>query len=224
MDKPDLSPSPELSRRERRTQQRRTEIVNAATQIFAQKGYAATTTKDIAEAVDLSESSLYSYFHSKREILMAVIKQHRMDVDDLLDKMNHAVDSTALVNMVEHMLDHFFETTTTTRAALGEAWVDSDVYAMIDERMARARQLLKVFLQNQIQAGVFRPLDPEIFAHLILGMYAGLILPFLYGNRPVPSPESRRAYAEALVSLLYNGVLAFPQPGVPVLKAAAEER
>ena len=56
-----------------RTSTRREEIVVIAKGLFADKGYAATSTRDIAEACGLLPGSLYSHFRSKAQILEIVI-------------------------------------------------------------------------------------------------------------------------------------------------------
>ena len=53
------------SRRERRIANRRTLILEAAARLFAEKGFHRTTTRDIAEAADVSEGTLYNYFENK---------------------------------------------------------------------------------------------------------------------------------------------------------------
>lgn len=47
----------------------RTGIVNAATRLFSEKGYAQTTMSDIARAVGLQQSSLYYWFRNKEQLL-----------------------------------------------------------------------------------------------------------------------------------------------------------
>ena len=68
-------PLKEQTRRERRIERQRKIIMDAAAELFAQKGYMATTTKDIADAVDIGESTLYGYFSSKKEVLQAILSQ-----------------------------------------------------------------------------------------------------------------------------------------------------
>ena len=48
-------------------------ILQAAQDLFAQKGYAATSTRDIADAVGIRQPSLYSHFASKAEILLDIL-------------------------------------------------------------------------------------------------------------------------------------------------------
>jgi TetR/AcrR family transcriptional regulator, cholesterol catabolism regulator len=53
---------------------RRREIIRKAADIFYQKGYAQTSTKDIAEAVGILKGSLYAHISSKEDILYAIIQ------------------------------------------------------------------------------------------------------------------------------------------------------
>lgn len=50
------------------------EILDAAAELFTQRGYAATSTRQIAEAVGIRQASLYHYFPTKGEILTALLE------------------------------------------------------------------------------------------------------------------------------------------------------
>jgi AcrR family transcriptional regulator len=50
-------------------------ILQAAAQIFQEKGYHATSMQDIANAVDLKKGSLYHYVDSKQDILYALLDE-----------------------------------------------------------------------------------------------------------------------------------------------------
>jgi AcrR family transcriptional regulator len=62
-------------RRNRRIEFRKNQILNAATVIFAQKGYTATSTREIARKANVSEGLIYSYFESKDHILLAILER-----------------------------------------------------------------------------------------------------------------------------------------------------
>lgn len=49
-------------------------IINAAADVLQQRGYEATTMKDIANAVNLTAASLYHHFHNKDSLLLAVLE------------------------------------------------------------------------------------------------------------------------------------------------------
>ncbi len=53
----------------------REKILEAAAQIFSQKGYHATSMSDIASAVNLQKASLYHHVNSKQEILLSLLDE-----------------------------------------------------------------------------------------------------------------------------------------------------
>jgi len=55
-----------------RADQRREAILDAATPLFAERGFNAVTTREIAQAADVSEALLYRHFSSKRDIFTAI--------------------------------------------------------------------------------------------------------------------------------------------------------
>ena len=59
---------------ELRTNLRRTQILEAATRVFAEKGYHRATTKDIARAAGVAEGTIYLYFENKSELLIALME------------------------------------------------------------------------------------------------------------------------------------------------------
>src|SRR5512143_947910 len=63
------------SRRERRVAARKVQILDAAARLFAEKGFHRTTTKDIAEAADVSEGTLYNYFENKEDMLLGIMSR-----------------------------------------------------------------------------------------------------------------------------------------------------
>ena len=54
---------------------RRKDILDAATKIFGENGYHATSMRNIAEAVQLQKGSLYHHVSSKQEILFEILEQ-----------------------------------------------------------------------------------------------------------------------------------------------------
>lgn len=71
----------------------REDILEAAAQIFSQKGYHGTSMQDIALAVNLQKGSLYHHVASKQEILLELLNRA---LDLLIEKVNGAIEEPAL--------------------------------------------------------------------------------------------------------------------------------
>ena len=55
--------------------QRRAQVLAAARRLFAERGFHATTTRDLAKAADVNDALLYRYFANKQEILAALVDE-----------------------------------------------------------------------------------------------------------------------------------------------------
>jgi AcrR family transcriptional regulator len=62
----------------------RAEIRRVALELFTERGFDATTTRDIAAVLGMNQSSLYYHFRSKDEIVRDLMEERRRDVDAFL--------------------------------------------------------------------------------------------------------------------------------------------
>src|SRR5579862_4940187 len=87
--------------------ERRRAIVAAAVPLFARKGFAGTTTKELAEAAGISEALLFRHFPSKKQ-LYGEILHLGCEGDPALEKLASLEPSTAaLATMMRFMVRHF---------------------------------------------------------------------------------------------------------------------
>ncbi len=65
------------------------EIINAATELFAKKGYAATSMREISENLEITKATLYHYFKSKEQILFEILDNVMDEALQNLEKISN---------------------------------------------------------------------------------------------------------------------------------------
>ena len=86
----------------------RQELLDAALSLFAKQGYAATTVRQIADAVGIRDSAIYGHFQSKRELFETLIEESgpglidELDVD--FDRLSERPPSEALPDFFEQLV------------------------------------------------------------------------------------------------------------------------
>lgn len=67
-------------------------IEREAMRLFATKGYAATTTKDIAEAAGIKDASIYNHFKGKRDLFESVVEGELRHLTEVLRESGAMAD------------------------------------------------------------------------------------------------------------------------------------
>src|SRR5947207_3038842 len=85
--------------------ERRKAIVRTAVPLFARKGFAGTTTRELAEAAGISEALLFRHFPSKQMLYREILQEVGCQGDPALEKLATLPPSSAtLVCMVRFMV------------------------------------------------------------------------------------------------------------------------
>src|ERR1043166_752492 len=100
-------------------EERRQQILELATELFAKQGYQGTTTRQIAQEVHVNEAIIFRHFPTKEELYWAVI-ENQISIRAGRAKLESRLDSVAdpaevLVGVAEDMLNR---DTTLTRLLL----------------------------------------------------------------------------------------------------------
>lgn len=146
--------------------ERRTAILLAAVPLFARKGFAGTTTKEISEAAAISEALLFRHFPSKKQLYDEILRLG-CEGDPALERLAVLEPSTTtLVRMVHGMTRHFLlaacvdpaDLDTRLRLVLHSCLEDGEYARELFERIfARVHPLFAASLQSAVAAGDLRP-------------------------------------------------------------------
>lgn len=132
--------------------ERQKKILAAATEIFAEKGFAATSTSEIAKKAGVAEGTIFRHYKTKKALLLSI-------VTPLLIKMIGPI----VVKDLNKVLDHNYET------------FEDFVRAMIANRKAFLERNLPI-IQVFIQEIPFHPeLRERFIEHVGLNVFALLI-------------------------------------------------
>lgn len=172
---------PLTSRRERRIAARQEQILEAAAQVFSHVGYQCATTREIAEAADLSEGTLYNYFKNKRELLIAVAKNY---ADEVANDIAH-VEAESLEDMLAQLMEKRFKKGRERRlfmVFLHESRNNSDVHQYyVQGAIHRIIEATESQIQSLIKAGKMRNVDANVAARTMSAAIMGFAALFELG-------------------------------------------
>jgi AcrR family transcriptional regulator len=215
--------------------ERRKAIVRAAVPLFARKGFAGTTTRELAEAGGISEALLFRHFPSK-QLLYQEILQLGCEGDPALEQLARLEPSTkTLVCMVRFMVRHFVladsepEWDSRLRLELHSYLEDGEYARLLFETVSeRVIPLFEASLAAAIVAGdvVPRPgaaANSFWFAHHVAALIAFADLP---GDRSIPYRGSLAIVADEAITFILRGIgmtdAAIAAGAAGALKSAAD--
>ena len=184
--------------------ERREQLMDVASKLFAKLGYEATTTAAIAEAAGVTEPILYRHFNSKQEMFIAIVKamsgqtmQHWEEliagVTDPAQQIRHI--SAELPDHMAHLADAYH----VLHGALATSR-DKKVLTVIKEHYAEIERFFSRIVRDGQKAGIFRrDVQPRTAAWQLMmtGIGYGLIALNLS-----PNPLDRPLINEAIEAIL----------------------
>jgi TetR/AcrR family acrAB operon transcriptional repressor len=201
-----------LTKKQSQGEQTKRRLVDAATRLFAERGYARTSVKHVADAAGVSQGSIFWHFESKEGLLFEVVDrafggwEHEVLAPLLADRPG-PIDLRAVIDAYLQFARHnpeiagrlFF---VLASEALGPRPELRNAYARIYERF---RSYGRRWIESAVEAGTCRPdIDAEATSTVIVGALAGIFLQTLMGG---DTPGFERTHEE-LVKILARGIAA----------------
>lgn len=199
--------------RHQQAQWRRQQLIDAALQQFAEKGYDGASIRSIARAAGVTEALVYHYFRSKEHLFEEVLKARSFApiLRRVLDEADEAHPAQVLRRALQEFLDMMRDNAVMARMFLIE-FTRHPVCAQYFRAMAEDNTAnLARYLQEQQQRGVVRAdVDAETAAGVLLGMAFALF--FTWGQAPEREWQQRRTrFLQHAVPLMLRGLWAHPQ-------------
>jgi len=200
-----------LPRKARDKLLRRTDILSAATRVFAEKGYHKATMSDIARQAEYAVGTIYLYFKDKQALYLALTDEK---IDELIRRIKEGVaDAGGALEKIKALIEgefaYFEENEDFFRIYFSEGGLDS--WAIKDKPSPATVEKIMKFLDYissiiklaQTENVVRKELDPKRTAHLLGSMIKSVIIPWL---KDKPSKkESLKGLSSFILDAFLNG-------------------
>lgn len=143
-------------------------VIEQAMTLFCEKGYAATSIRDLVASLGVSSSSLYATFGDKDAIFLLALKRHSgMEREMLRQVLSQPSNDpkALLLQMFQGLIDSLLANelpggSLTLKASVELEQRKPEVNAVISEHTEEAAKLFAEFLERAAQAGQIRLRQP----------------------------------------------------------------
>jgi len=185
-----------------RQRRRRGEILDAASKVFAQNGYAKTDVAEIATRIGLTKASIYHYFESKEKLFFATVDAKLGELSrqmaELASRFTGGIDGIgiAVANYLRYFHEHpdAVELMIEERASFKSR--DKHTYFLYRE-LAMAPWI--AVLDGMIARGEIRPVPPVATLRLLSDLLYGRVITNFFVGDPRPAGEQSQEIVDMLM-------------------------
>ena len=218
------SPTPSAgTKRERRKEARPGELLEAALDLFVEKGFAATRVDEVAARAGVSKGTLFLYFPSKEELFKAVVRQNIAGrFEEWTQELETFEGSTT--ELLRYCYQVWWERIGSTKASgitklmFSEAQNFPEIMQFYRQEVILPGQgLVRRIIERGIARGEFRPVSLDYIVHVVL---APMIFLMMWKHSvAVCIPEGMdlvpEKFIDAQIDNVLHGLLVRPDTPAP---------
>jgi AcrR family transcriptional regulator len=199
-----------VPRKEREVEFRRKAIVEAAREVFSEKGYDGTTIDNVAEKAEFAKATLYKFFRTKEDLYMSVVEDVFREINDIAEKAmaeNLPVRqkfALFIERLITHFVDHadFFRLLMREIGRVNMAGWKGSPHALIHEQL---NEILAHELEKGVRQKEIRKIDArragQVFNHMVYAYHMNNLF-FEHDEK------MKKGAVEFLVSVFFDGIAA----------------
>ncbi len=209
--------------RQRRKEARPQELLDAALELFAEKGFAATRSEEVAARAGVAKGTLYLYYPSKEELLKAVISQRlSSEIAAGAEQAEQFAGSTA--ELLREVLSVWWQRVFDSPGSAVFKLVITEVRNFpeiaefyLDQVVRPGKQLIGRIIQRGIERGEFRPVNVPA---AVLSMVLPMVMLCLHKHSlgacvPMEDEVDPKVFIREHIELVLGGLLREPAPAAP---------
>jgi AcrR family transcriptional regulator len=201
---------------ERRKDARPQELLDAALDLFVERGYASTRLEDVAKRAGVSKGTLYLYFTNKEELFKAVVRASIVPAIGAAEDAIAGFDGHS-ADLLRYVMLGWWERLGATKASgivklvMAEAGNFPDLADFYrKEVIERSTDMLTGLLSRAAERGEFRPLNATLMTQVLIAPMLTLIT---WKHSIGPCSEEQMdpmAFLDAFMNMALHGLL--PRP------------
>ncbi|NEU73735.1 TetR family transcriptional regulator [Hassallia byssoidea VB512170] len=192
----------------------KTEILAAAMKEFSQHGLRATSTEAIAHRAHVTKAMIHYYFKSKEGLYRAVLENQFSGLltPERQEEFTHNSPEQALANFIQQVLRNASSQPDIHTLLALEAIQNQGLYYKELEVGQLVYGTLSCILERGVEAGVFRPLNPQHMAVNILGTILFYFisqgnLQHFFQEREISAQDMIEEHTTEAIAFIMAGVL-----------------
>jgi AcrR family transcriptional regulator len=166
----------ELGRRERKKEETRQRIFQAAMELFKQKGFEATTVDDITERADVAKGTFFNYYPRKESVVFDLCFEHLAEVENHSETLGgRPVDQ--IVERMRYAAELYMQDRDLARSMLLQLFKGATPAPEGFEINQRAQEMITRLVQRAQAAGELRrDVDPERATYILRSVFFFTVL------------------------------------------------
>ncbi|MBN1304519.1 MAG: TetR/AcrR family transcriptional regulator [Anaerolineales bacterium] len=190
---------------QQRSEITRKRIMEAATRLFANAGYNATSVDQICKEAGVSKGAFYHHFSSKQAIFVALFEDWIVALDDGMKEM-HKENIPQTLLYLTNMIPLIFETADEHLPIVLEYWLlaghDEVIRAAILAPYRHYQDLFAKLIEEGMAEGTLKTINPQAAAQVIVSLAVGLLIQGILD----PKGADWQKVASESIQILMNGL------------------
>ncbi|MDB5824745.1 MAG: TetR/AcrR family transcriptional regulator [Herminiimonas sp.] len=204
----------------RRKEARPQELLDAALDLFVERGYAATRLEDVAAQAGVSKGTLYLYFANKEDLFKAVVRENLVPVLDEAQGLIDQYQGTSAQLFRDFILGWWKRIGDTklsgiTKLMLAESGNFPELaHFYHEEVISRSNTIIIRMLERGIARGEFRKID-TVNANMVIVSPIMMLMMWRHSfGASQSTPISPLDFLNTFIDLISHGLLVNPGPGL----------
>ncbi|HEY8889723.1 MAG TPA: TetR/AcrR family transcriptional regulator [Clostridium sp.] len=194
---------------------RQWDILDAATKIFAEKGYEGGRTSDIAKEANIAEGTIFRYFKTKKDLLVGllmplIVKFFRplmfKSMEKIMDNEKNDSINVVLKNIMMDRVTLIKKNAPLVKTVMVESIYHPELLEPLQKEIApKVIPIVDKFFKENIENGNLRDIDPRLMTRSLISLVAGFsilsnALPEVFTN------DGDETEIDKIVDILINGI------------------